>query len=161
MIRAAGSSVESAGDGGREIAARYPFTAVVGQGPDFKLALILSAISPGIGGVLIRGEKPPSRPSRPGPVADGRVVELPIGATEDRVVGSLDLTGVLREGRADFTPVCLPRPTAACLHRRGQPARRPSRRRTARCRSQRAGDHRTRRSLACTQATQHSYSSAR
>src|SRR5947208_12613420 len=34
----------------------YPFTAVVGMG-DLRLALVLSAISPAIGGVLVRGEK--------------------------------------------------------------------------------------------------------
>ena len=34
----------------------YPFTAVVGM-QDLRLALVLSAISPAIGGVLVRGEK--------------------------------------------------------------------------------------------------------
>ncbi|MBY4572194.1 magnesium chelatase [Gordonia paraffinivorans] len=93
---------------------RYPFSAVVGQ-QQLKLALILSAISPGIGGVLIRGEKGTAKSTIVrglGPlIADegdrsgsGRVVELPIGATEDRVIGSLDLTSVLRDGRAEFTP---------------------------------------------------------
>ncbi|WP_238419122.1 VWA domain-containing protein [Gordonia sp. 'Campus'] len=94
-------------------APRYPFSAVVGA-HQLKLALILSAISPGIGGVLIRGEKGTAKSTivrglgpllagTPGQSA-GRVVELPIGATEDRVIGSLDLTSVLRDGRAEFTP---------------------------------------------------------
>ncbi|WP_131733650.1 VWA domain-containing protein [Gordonia paraffinivorans] len=98
---------------------RYPFSAVVGQ-EQLKLALILSAISPGIGGVLIRGEKGTAKSTIVrglGPlIADegdrsgsGRVVELPIGATEDRVIGSLDLTSVLRDGRAEFTPGLLAR----------------------------------------------------
>ncbi|WP_317451356.1 VWA domain-containing protein [Gordonia jinghuaiqii] len=97
---------------------RYPFSAVVGQ-EQLKLALILSAISPGIGGVLIRGEKGTAKstivrglgpllgPDEAGAETGetvGRVVELPIGATEDRVIGSLDLTSVLRDGRAEFTP---------------------------------------------------------
>ncbi|MEO9328746.1 VWA domain-containing protein [Gordonia aurantiaca] len=94
---------------------RYPFSAVVGQ-EQLKLALILSAISPGIGGVLIRGEKGTAKSTIVrglGPLiagedgsddSSGRVVELPIGATEDRVIGSLDLTSVLRDGRAEFTP---------------------------------------------------------
>ncbi len=100
------------------IPARYPFTAVVGQ-DRLKLALILSAISPGIGGVLIRGEKGTAKSTIVrglGPVAGGRVVELPIGATEDRVVGSLDLTGVLREGRADFTPGLLAQADGGVLY---------------------------------------------
>ncbi|MFE0747454.1 VWA domain-containing protein [Gordonia sp. NPDC058843] len=99
---------------------RYPFSAVVGQ-EQLKLALILSAISPGIGGVLIRGEKGTAKstivrglgPLLTAPGAGdetaGRVVELPIGATEDRVIGSLDLTSVLRDGRAEFTPGLLAR----------------------------------------------------
>ena len=87
---------------------RYPFSAVVGQ-ERLKLALILSAVSPGIGGVLIRGEKGTAKSTVVrglGPLlgSASRVVELPIGATEDRVVGSLDLTRVLRDGQAHFTP---------------------------------------------------------
>ncbi|GAC79867.1 magnesium chelatase subunit D [Gordonia malaquae] len=89
-------------------AVRYPFSAVVGQ-ERLKLALILSAVSPGIGGVLIRGEKGTAKSTVVrglGPLlgSQSRVVELPIGATEDRVVGSLDLTRVLRDGQAHFTP---------------------------------------------------------
>ena len=98
---------------------RYPFSAVVGQ-EQLKLALILSAISPGIGGVLIRGEKGTAKSTivrglgpliadEGDPSGSGRVVELPIGATEDRVIGSLDLTSVLRDGRAEFTPGLLAR----------------------------------------------------
>lgn len=106
---------------------RYPFSAVVGQ-EQLKLALILSAISPGIGGVLIRGEKGTAKStivrglgpllSVPGSTEDtaGRVVELPIGATEDRVIGSLDLTSVLRDGRAEFTPGLLARAHRGVLY---------------------------------------------
>ncbi|MGV9673251.1 VWA domain-containing protein [Gordonia sp. NPDC003504] len=105
---------------------RYPFTAVVGQ-DRLKLALVLSAIAPGIGGVLIRGEKGTAKSTivrALGPLihdarAEGhgaRVVELPIGATEDRVIGSLDLTGVLRDGRADFTPGLLAQADGGVLY---------------------------------------------
>ncbi|MYR05900.1 VWA domain-containing protein [Gordonia sp. SID5947] len=107
----------------------YPFSAVVGQ-ERLKLALILSAISPGIGGVLIRGEKGTAKstivrglgpllggdPARAVDDSRGRVVELPIGATEDRVVGSLDLTAVLSEGRAEFTPGLLARADGGVLY---------------------------------------------
>ncbi len=103
---------------------RYPFSAVVGH-DRLKLALILSAISPGIGGVLIRGEKGTAKSTIVrglGPLLDdgadghGRVVELPIGATEDRVIGSLDLTAVLSEGRAEFTPGLLARADGGVLY---------------------------------------------
>ncbi|MGC4963858.1 VWA domain-containing protein [Gordonia sp. DT101] len=108
---------------------RYPFSAVVGQ-ERLKLALILSAISPAIGGVLIRGEKGTAKstivrglgpllagdPTRAADDARGRVVELPIGATEDRVIGSLDLTAVLSEGRAEFTPGLLARADGGVLY---------------------------------------------
>ena len=120
----------------------FPFTAVVGM-DDLQLALILAAISPAIGGVLIRGEKgtakstavralteilppvdvvpgcrfscDPEHPSADCP--DGphtepagvvsraaRLVELPVGATEDRVLGSLHLEKALAEGITAYEP---------------------------------------------------------
>src|SRR3954467_5270673 len=114
----------------------YPFGAVVGM-DDMRLALLLNAVSPAIGGVLVRGEKGtakstavralaavlppvdvvagcrfPCHPPAPDPPCpDGphsaddralprpaRLVELPVGASEDRVVGSLDLERALTEG---------------------------------------------------------------
>ncbi|MFF9039160.1 putative cobaltochelatase [Streptomyces sp. NPDC014892] len=118
----------------------FPFTAVVGQG-DLQLALLLNAISPRIGGVLVRGEKgtakstavralaallPPVEvvvgcrfscdPVQPDPTCpDGphepafetrpsRMVELPVGASEDRLVGALDIERALSEGVKAFEP---------------------------------------------------------
>lgn len=90
----------------------FPFSAVVGQ-EQLKLALILSAITPAIGGVLVRGEKGTAKTTvvrALGPLLPARddaaaaVVELPIGATEDRVIGSLDLQKILSEGEKAFTP---------------------------------------------------------
>jgi len=94
----------------------FPFSAVVGQ-DRLRLALILCAVHPGIGGVLVRGEKGTAKSTvvraltallpavhdengtRP-----ARLIELPVGATEDRVVGSLDLEKVLRDGERAFQP---------------------------------------------------------
>src|SRR5436305_4908240 len=124
----------------------YPFSAIVGQ-EEMKLALILNAIQPAIGGVLIRGEKGTAKstavralaavlpelavvsdcpfscpPDQPAAMCDScrtrwqqgeslptiqrqmRVVDLPVNATEDRVVGTLDLEHALREGRRRFEP---------------------------------------------------------
>lgn len=86
---------------------------MVGQ-DQLRLALILCAVHPGIGGVLVRGEKGTAKstvvralaallpPTASG--ARARLVELPVGATEDRVVGSLDLEKVLRDGERAFQP---------------------------------------------------------
>ncbi|KLO61904.1 magnesium chelatase [Dermacoccus sp. PE3] len=121
---------------------RYPFTAVVGA-DDLELALVLTTISPAIGGVLVRGEKGTAKstivrglvdvlpridvvagcryscdPRTPEPNcpdgphdADGdatsrpvRLVELPVGAGDDRVSGSLDLARALGAGSAEFRP---------------------------------------------------------
>ena len=110
---------------------------------DMRLALILNAVSPAIGGVLVRGEKgtakstavraltavlPPvdvvagcrfgCSPSAPDPgcpdgphspgaagqVRPARLVELPVGATEDRLTGSLDIGRALTEGVTSFQP---------------------------------------------------------
>src|ERR1041385_5387908 len=123
----------------------YPFTAIVGQ-ESMKLALILNAIVPTIGGVLIRGEKGTGKSTAvralarllpeqmvvedchfgchpddpedwcadcreraengPLPVTQRRmrVVELPINASEDRVVGTIDLEAALKEGSRRFEP---------------------------------------------------------
>ncbi|MBY8342258.1 putative cobaltochelatase [Streptomyces spinosirectus] len=119
----------------------YPFTAVVGQ-EDLRLALLLNAVSPAIGGVLVRGEKGTAKstavralstlmpeldvvagcrfscdPDAPDPACpDGphepgafetrpaRMVELPVGASEDRLVGALDIERALAEGVKAFEP---------------------------------------------------------
>jgi len=83
----------------------FPFSAVVGQ-DQLKLALILTAISPRIGGVVVRGEKGTAKTttvrafSRMLPDPKAKVVNLPLGATEDRVVGSIDVERVLTTGHA-------------------------------------------------------------
>jgi magnesium chelatase subunit D len=121
---------------------RYPFTAIVGM-EDLRLALLLNAVSPAVGGVLVRGEKGtakstavralagllpplatvggcrfgcdpaapdeqcPDGPHGPdAPAADRptRLVELPVGVSEDRIVGSLDLERALAEGVKAYEP---------------------------------------------------------
>lgn len=103
----------------------FPFSAVVGQ-DELKLALLIVAIDPGIGGVLIKGERGTAKstiarglaellPAR----SDGRAapfVELPLGATEDRVVGSLDITTVLRDGQTQLKSGVLARADGGVLY---------------------------------------------
>ncbi|AMT71685.1 VWA domain-containing protein [Mycobacteroides immunogenum] len=100
----------------------YPLSAVVGH-DQLRLALVLSAVRPDIGGVLIRGEKGTAKSTAVRALAsvlasvDGaRLVELPIGATEDRVVGSLDLQKVLRDGEHAFSPGLLARADGGVLY---------------------------------------------
>jgi len=93
---------------GRPPTPPFPLSAVVGQ-EDLKLALLLHAVDPKLGGVLIRGEKGSGKSTAARALAtlvgDGApFVELPIGATEDRVVGTLDLEGALLEGRSRLRP---------------------------------------------------------
>lgn len=136
----------------------YPFTAIIGQ-EELKLALILNAINPLVGGVLVRGEKgtakstavrafaallppltvvagcpcncdPEDEPAlcpfcrervlrgeklvavtRPVPVVD-----LPVSATEDRLVGSLDFEHALRHGRRRFEPGILARANRGIIY---------------------------------------------
>jgi len=87
----------------------YPLSAIVGQ-QDLLLALSLLAVQPAIGGVLVQGDKGSAKsttaralaellPPRP----DGEAapfVTLPLGATEDRVIGTLDLEKALRGEKA-------------------------------------------------------------
>jgi magnesium chelatase subunit D len=107
----------------------YPFSAIVGQ-DQLRLALLLCAVRPEIGGALIRGEKGTAKStavrglaallsaatgsSGAGPGAG--LVEMPLGATEDRVIGSLDLQRVLRDGEHAFSPGLLARAHGGVLY---------------------------------------------
>ncbi|TRW80657.1 VWA domain-containing protein [Mycolicibacterium sp. 018/SC-01/001] len=106
----------------------YPFSALVGH-DRLKVALVLCAVRPDIGGVLIRGEKGTAKSTAVRGLAQvltqsfriagadgGQLVELPIGATEDRVVGSLDLQKVLRDGEHAFSPGLLARAHRGVLY---------------------------------------------
>ncbi|MEJ5927031.1 AAA family ATPase [Corynebacterium sp. H128] len=85
----------------------FPFAAVVGQ-EQLKLALILNAISPRIGGVVVRGEKGTAKTTTVRAFAallgDAPLINLPLGATEDRVIGSIDVEKVLTTGKAEYQP---------------------------------------------------------
>lgn len=124
----------------------YPFAAIVGQ-DRMKTALLINAVNPAVGGVLIRGEKgtakstavralvdilpeievvadckfgchPKDRSmmcdeclaridageSLPREMRKMKVVELPVGATEDRVIGTLDIEQAIKRGERVFEP---------------------------------------------------------
>jgi magnesium chelatase subunit D len=99
----------------------YPFSAIVGH-DQLRLALILCAVRPEIGGLLIRGEKGTAKSTAVRGLAAllspgvAGLVELPIGATEDRVIGSLDLQRVLRDGEHAFAPGLLARAHGGVLY---------------------------------------------
>src|SRR4051794_483337 len=88
---------------------RFPFPAVVGH-DEAKLALVLAAVTPEIGGVLLRGQKGAAKTTLARGLArllpgEAPFAELPLGATEDRVVGTLDLAAALRgAGERRFEP---------------------------------------------------------
>ncbi|WP_204815165.1 magnesium chelatase subunit D family protein [Mycobacterium riyadhense] len=103
----------------------YPFSAIVGH-DQLRLALLLCAVRPEIGGALIRGEKGTAKStavrglaallSAATGSAEAGLVEMPLGATEDRVVGSLDLQRVLRDGEHAFAPGLLARAHGGVLY---------------------------------------------
>ena len=96
----------------------YPFSAIVGH-DQLRLALLLCAVRPEIGGALIRGEKGTAKSTAVRGLAalmDGGLVEMPLGATEDRVIGSLDLQRVLRDGEHAFSPGLLARAHGGVLY---------------------------------------------
>ncbi len=89
----------------------FPFAAICGQ-DDLKLALILCAIDPQIGGVLALGEKGTGKTTAVRAIGEMLshgdlrfpVVNLPIGATEDRVLGAVDLEKLINEKRESVRP---------------------------------------------------------
>ncbi|OBA74778.1 hypothetical protein A5641_26765 [Mycobacterium sp. 1554424.7] len=103
----------------------YPFSAIVGH-DQLRLALLLCAVRPEIGGALIRGEKGTAKSTAVRGLAallaaatgngHAGLVEMPLGATEDRVIGSLDLQRVLRDGEHAFSPGLLARAHGGVLY---------------------------------------------
>lgn len=97
----------------------FPLAAVVGA-DSLKLALCLAAIDPAIGGVLIEGPRGMAKSTLARGLADlldgGRFVTLPLGASEERIVGTLDLDAALGEGRAQFSPGLLARADGGVLY---------------------------------------------
>jgi len=90
----------------------YPFAAIVGQ-EKLKMALLLCAVNPAIGGILIQGDKGTAKSTAARALAEvmpaieqGKVpfITLPLGATEERVIGSLDLEAVLIDKKKKFQP---------------------------------------------------------
>jgi magnesium chelatase subunit I len=135
----------------------FPFSAIVGQ-EEMKLALLVAAVDPTVGGVMVFGDRgtgkstavralaallpkmdavqgcayqcAPSAPGRACALCTGRgakaplkshkvpvpVVDLPLGATEDRVVGALDLERALAQGVKAFEPGLLARANRGFLY---------------------------------------------
>jgi magnesium chelatase subunit I len=130
----------------------FPFSAIVGQ-EEMKLAILVAAVDPGVGGVLIFGDRgtgkstavralaallPKMRvvvgchygcdPAKPGcegcdalkskkfALVPVPVVDLPLGATEDRVVGALDIERALTQGVKAFEPGLLARANRGFLY---------------------------------------------
>ena len=87
---------------------RLRFSAVVGQ-DEAKLALVLAAATPTLGGVLLRGDKGGAKTTLARGLAtllasDAPFIELPLGAGEDRVLGSIDVAALLEDGTHRFSP---------------------------------------------------------
>ena len=97
--------------------AAFPFSAIVGQ-DEMKRALLIAAVDARIGGVMVFGDRGTGKSTAVRALAallppiigdDGKkiavpFVDLPLGATEDRVVGALDLERALGAGEKAFEP---------------------------------------------------------
>ena len=96
----------------------YPFTAVVGQ-ERAKQALLCLAVEPRIGGVLLCGEKGTAKSTLVRALGglDGvRLLELPVSATEDMLLGGVELEAAVRTGCRTFQPGLLARADGAVLY---------------------------------------------
>ncbi|AXF02755.1 ATP-binding protein [Paraburkholderia hospita] len=87
--------------------AAFPFSALIGQAP-LQQALLLAAVDPGIGGVLVSGPRGTAKSTAARALAEllpeGQFVTLPLGASEDRLIGTLDIESALRDASVRFSP---------------------------------------------------------
>ena len=85
----------------------YPFSAVIGQ-DKLKTALLLAASDPSLGGVLISGNRGIAKSTLARSLADllhnRAFVNCPLGVSEDRLLGSLDVEYALAKGGLKFSP---------------------------------------------------------
>ena len=136
----------------------FPFTAVVGQ-ERMKMALVINAVNPSVGGVLIKGERGTGKSTAVRALADllpeievsggcrfscdpgeaghmceecagrlaeeggletvqrkVRLVDLPLNASEDRVVGTIDIEAAIQRGEKHFEPGLLARANRSILY---------------------------------------------
>lgn len=86
---------------------QYPFSAIIGQ-DQLKTALLLSACDPALGGVLISGKRGTAKSTLARSLADlldnKPFVNCPLGVSEDRLLGSLDIEQVLENNIMEFSP---------------------------------------------------------
>ena len=136
------------------MAIAFPFSAIVGQ-DEMKLAILIAAVDPAIGGILVFGDRgtgkstavralaallpkmravvgcrynsdptnpfvenanEPSKTPLKSHLIPVPVVDLPLGATEDRVVGALDLERALSQGIKAFEPGLLAKANRGFLY---------------------------------------------
>ncbi|SAK62322.1 protoporphyrin IX magnesium-chelatase [Caballeronia temeraria] len=85
----------------------FPFAALVAQKP-LQQALLLAAVDPSIGGVLVSGPRGTAKSTAARALAEllpeGKLVTLPLGASEEQLIGTLDIQSALRDGGVKFSP---------------------------------------------------------
>ncbi len=97
----------------------FPFSALLGQ-PALQRALLLAAIDPSIGGVLIEGPRGTAKSTSARALAellpDGAFVTLPLGASEEQLIGTLNIEAALQQGSVRFAPGLLARAHGGVLY---------------------------------------------
>jgi len=97
----------------------FPFSALVGQ-PRLQQALLLAAVDPAIGGVLIGGPRGTAKSTAARALAGllhgAPFVTLPLAASLEQLVGTLDVEDALRDGRLRFKPGLLARAHGGVLY---------------------------------------------
>lgn len=97
----------------------FPFSALIGQA-QLQQALLLAAVDPGIGGVLVSGPRGTAKSTAARALAEllpeGQFVTLPLGASEDRLIGTLDIESALRDSSVRFAPGLLAKAHGGVLY---------------------------------------------